>query len=139
MHVLVDLNLVLDVLEKRQPHLVNSAAVWKAVETGQVQGFLAAHTITTLFYLTTRQVGWQMATFSLVQVLKVFAIAAVDENVIGQALSLGWKDFEDAEQMTAALNANLDYVITRNPKDFETQPIPVLEPAVFLALLSAEK
>lgn len=137
MRILVDLNLILDVLEKRQPHLAYSAAVWKAVETGQAQGFLAAHTITTLFYLTSRQVGWQMATLTLIQALKVFTVVAVDEQVIRQALSLGWKDFEDAVQMAAALNANLDYIVTRNSKDFEIQPIPVLSPSAFLTLLSA--
>lgn len=135
MRILVDLNIVMDVLYQRSPHFTLASQVWKAVEIHQVEGFLAAHSITTLFYLTSKQIGWQMATTTLTQALTVFSLTAVDENVIRQALTLGWKDFEDAVQMASALNANLDYIVTRNPQDFETHPVPVLTPAAFLTLL----
>lgn len=136
---LIDLNLVIDVLDKREPHLAASAAVWRAVETGQVGGYLAAHSITTLFYLVARQIGWQQATAVVKDVLKVFSIAAIDEQIIHQSIQLGWRDFEDAVQMAAAMQANLDYVVSRNAKDFVTQPLPVLSPAGLLALLTQRK
>jgi predicted nucleic acid-binding protein len=136
--LLLDLNLVMDVLEKREPHLTDSTAVWRAVETGQVEGYLAAHSITTLFYLVARQIDWQQATAVVKEVLKVFSIATVDEQVIHQGIHLGWRDFEDAVQMAAASQHHLDYIVSRNPKDFEIQPVPVLSPAGLLALLRAE-
>lgn len=83
---LIDLNLVMDVLDKREPHVAASAAVWRAVETGQIRGYLAAHSITTLFYLVARQIGWQQATAVVKEVLQVFSIAAVDEQVIHQSV-----------------------------------------------------
>ena len=49
--VLIDLNLVLDVLQKREPFYAASAGVLACAETGLVEGFVAAHTLTTLFYL----------------------------------------------------------------------------------------
>jgi predicted nucleic acid-binding protein len=138
MKLLIDLNIVLDVLQKREPHLPHSRSIWRAVETGQVEGFLAAHSITTLFYLTAKQLGPQKATLVVQQVVNVFAVAAVDHGVVEQALILGWRDFEDAVQMAAAMAANLDYVVTRNRKDYITQPIPVLEPAECVALLAQQ-
>ena len=68
--------------------------------------------------------------------LDVFTIATVNDSVVRKALAWGWQDFEDAIQMAAALNEQADYVITRNGPDFETQPVPVLEPASLLALLA---
>ena len=50
--VLVDVNVVLDVLLDRQPHVEASAAVWAAIETGSSEGLLAAHAVTTIHYLT---------------------------------------------------------------------------------------
>ena len=47
--VLIDLNVLLDVLQKREPFYETSAGLLAAVETGQVQGFVAAHSLTTLF------------------------------------------------------------------------------------------
>ena len=114
----------------------DSVPVWRAVETKQVTGFLAAHSLTTLFYLTAKQIGHQRATAVLHKTLQVFSVASVDEQVIRQALAWGWRDFEDAVQMATAVHANLDYLVTRNPKDFETRPIPVLQPAHLLPLLS---
>ena len=37
--------------------------------------------------------------------------------------------------LACALNARLDAIVTRNPKDFAASPVPVLTPAELLALL----
>ena len=70
-------------------------------------------------------------------ILRVFSVAAVDQNVIQDAVGLGWSDFEDAVQMAAAYRAGADYLITRNPKDFKGGPTEVVQPGEFLALLRA--
>jgi predicted nucleic acid-binding protein len=49
--VLIDLNILPDVLQKREPFYETSAGLLAAVETGQVRGYVAAHSLTTLFYL----------------------------------------------------------------------------------------
>jgi hypothetical protein len=48
---------VLDVLLARQPHLAASAAALSLVEAGRVEGYVAAHAVTTLAYLLQRRVG----------------------------------------------------------------------------------
>ncbi len=49
--LLIDLNIILDVLQKREPFYESSASLLAALETGRVRGFVDAHRITTLFYL----------------------------------------------------------------------------------------
>ena len=49
--VLIDLNLILDVLQQREPFYLMSARVLACAETGLIEGYVAAHTLTTLFYL----------------------------------------------------------------------------------------
>lgn len=70
------------------------------------------------------------------QGLEVFAVVTVDDPVIRKALSWGWPDFEDAVQMAAAATVGADYLVTRNPRDFQSGIIPVVQPAAFLTLLS---
>lgn len=135
--LVLDANVALDVLTKREPHFASSAAVWGLIEKGEAEGLLAAHTITTLHYLVTKHLGRQQATLTLTKLLRVFAVAAVDQDVIVKALTLGWKDFEDAVQMAAAFNAQADYFITRNPKDFKDELVRVLRPGDLLALIAA--
>ena len=64
-------------------------------------------------------------------------MATVEQNVILQSLALGWRDFEDAVQATAAAQAGCQYIITRNKEDFNGSPIPVLDPQEFLKILEA--
>ena len=46
------------------------------------------------------------------------------------------KDLEDGLQMLCAKNYSLDYIITRNVKDFALSSVPAIEPFAFLELLS---
>jgi len=138
MRILVDLNVVLDVLEKREPHFQNSVTIWIAVDKGSIEGYLAAHSLTTLFYIMQKRVGWQQATKLLVDTLNIFTIAPVNETVIRQAISFGWHDFEDAVQMCAATQVGADYLITRNVKDFQGGDVPAIVPEAFGTLLKNE-
>jgi len=133
--VLFDINIILDVLAKREPHFEASARAWAAVETGQINGFLAAHSITTLFYLLNKHTGRKQAHQALQKLLQVFAVTPVDEVVIREALALGWSDFEDAVQASSAVQAGIDYLVTRNERDFETGVVRLLKPGDLPAIL----
>lgn len=132
--VLLDANIVLDVLAHREGHYATSAAVWAIIEQGHAEGFLAAHTVTTLHYLLSKHQGQVQAQISLTKLLQVFRVAGIDQAVIEQALALSWTDFEDAVQMAAAFKLPADYLITRNPRDFKVPLVRVLQPGDFLAL-----
>ncbi len=133
--VLVDLNIVLDVMQRREPHYTASAEVWAAVEEGRLVGFVAAHSVTTLFYLLSRELTWAEAVAAIQDLLTVFSVARVDEEILRVALSYQWKDFEDAVQMAAASGVGANFLITRNPKDFAGGLVAVLQPAELPAIL----
>lgn len=136
LRILVDLNVIIDVVQQRQPFYADSAQVLDAVAHEEATGLLAAHSISTLFYVMTRWQNRETASAVTASLLDVFTVAAINDAVIRKALTWGWRDFEDAIQMAAALNEQADYLVTRNGQDFETQPVPVLAPAGLLALLA---
>jgi predicted nucleic acid-binding protein len=133
---LVDLNVILDVLLARQEFYNQSASVWAAIESGKVKGFVAAHSVATLFYLYARQSSAQEASRQIRKLLQVFSVAAVDQAIVERAISLEWNDFEDALQLVAAEACHADYLVTRNRADFKTrqQQVEVLSPPEFNAL-----
>jgi predicted nucleic acid-binding protein len=124
-----DTNVVLDVLTRREPWTHDSAALLSLVDKNQIQGFVAAHTITTLHYLLSRHISREKASTTLTELVSLVKIAAVDDSVIRKALSLGWQDFEDAVQGVCALEEGADYFVTRNPRDFSALTIPVVNPS----------
>ena len=135
--VLIDTNVVLDVLLERKPHLAASAAVWDAVESGGAEGYLAAHAITTIHYLARKQLGVRHAKRVIASLLQVFRIAAVDENVLRDALQYDTQDFEDAVSTAAAEATGCEAIVTRDPKGFRTAGLPVLTPEAAAPLLAA--
>ena len=135
--ILLDVNVVLDVLLDRRPYADAASTVWAAVETGRVRGFLSAHALTTVHYLTARAVGERVARETTDGLLSVLEVATVDESVLRTALGLGWKDFEDAVTAAAAQRARCSAVITRNPADFKRSPVKVMAPAEAAAWLGA--
>ncbi|MGD8625717.1 MAG: PIN domain-containing protein [Anaerolineae bacterium] len=135
LRVLIDLDIVLDVLQRRQPFYDMSARVLAAVETGQIEGWIAAHSITTLFHLYNKYQSAGQARIKIGELLSILPVAAVDQMVIEQALNLPFRDFEDAVQMMAAVHAGAQYLITRNVSDYKGGAIPALEPAELLTLV----
>lgn len=133
--ILVDINIIVDVVGHREPFYEESAKVLDAIVYEQVNGLLAAHSVTTLFYLINRMQNRETAVSTIANLLNSFSVALVNDKIIRTALAWNWKDFEDAVQMATAVNANIDYIVTRNPRDFEHKMIPVIQPAALFALL----
>jgi predicted nucleic acid-binding protein len=132
-----DVNVILDVLSDRDPWAEDAAAVLSLMESEGFEGVVAAHSITTLFYLATKHLGRKKATGARVDLLKLVSIAAVDQETILKALSLGWTDFEDAVQAVCAIQAGAEYFITRDAGQFDALSIPALSLGEFLSLIEA--
>jgi len=133
--LLLDFNVIVDVLTARRPWVEHSAAVLSLLDDARVEGFVAVHTITTIHYLLTEHLGRKKAAAALLDVLRLVRVVPVDHDMMLKALSLGWKDFEDAVQAVCALQVGADYVVSRDPDDFESFSIPVVSPSDLLALL----
>lgn len=136
--VLVDVDVVLDVLARREPFFADSSSVLAACETGRCRGLIAAHTVATLSYLLGKHLGAKRANARVADLLRIVRIAAVDERVIRHALASDLSDFEDSVQMAAAALSGAEYLVTRNLAHFSAGPVPALAPAEFLPLLEAD-
>ncbi|RLF30912.1 MAG: PIN domain nuclease [Thermoplasmata archaeon] len=135
--LLIDIDVILDVLLKRQPFFAASANLWAQIEKGHTCAYLASHTVTTLFYLIRKAKGKKLAKDSIRDILSVFEIAPVDKKGLLLALELDFTDFEDAVQFGAAKQMNVDFIITRNIRHYRKSDIPVLTPDTFLSTLDS--
>ena len=134
--ILVDPNVLLDVLLDRPPYVEASAALWAVVERGRVEGYVAAHGVTTLFYLIAKAKGRRVARSAITALLSVFRVAPVDEAVLLRAAALDLPDFEDAVAAAAAEAAACDAIVTRDADSFVGAPVEPLDPLLALAALA---
>ena len=51
MRALIDTNVVIDFLQERQPFVEDASRLFERVDNGEVKGFIAATTITNIYYI----------------------------------------------------------------------------------------
>ncbi len=134
MRILFDTNVLLDVILGRTPWEADASALLDRVARGVVEGFVAAHAITTIHYLISRARTRHVALSAVRDLLSIVDVAAVGRDDVQRALTLGLKDFEDAVQVASALGVGADYLVTRDAKHFRTAPIEMRTPGELLAL-----
>jgi predicted nucleic acid-binding protein len=133
--VLLDINVVLDVLANRQPFADDSVAVLARIEKGSLEGFLAAHSVTTLHFLLSKRLGKAKTRRVLTDLLQLLRIVPLDEDRLRHALGLAWSDFEDAVQAACAEKAEADWLVTRDKRGFKKSAVRPVTPPELLALL----
>jgi predicted nucleic acid-binding protein len=133
MNVLIDTNVILDILLRRDPHYENAARINVLSEKGYIRSYISASAATDIFYVVKKELKDKDRALELFKKLLITTrIASVTEAGIHEALELKWDDFEDAVQYVAGQNISAEYIITRNPKDFAGSEITVLSPGEFL-------
>ena len=132
MRVLIDTNILLDVLLNRQEFVGTSVAVLRPLLQRKFRGFVAATTLTNMYYIVRRVSGKQEALATVDKTLAWCAIASVNRRVLGVARSSGMTDFEDAVQAAAAQDFGIDIVVTRDKTGFLDSGLNVYSPEEFL-------
>lgn len=135
MRVLIDLNVLLDVLQRREPFYAASAAVLSAAVRGEIKPCVPAHSLTTIHYIIARHAGREHADAAIDWILGRFEILAETREVFLRARSLPMNDFEDAVVAATAAAGRCDRIATRNVADFAGSPVPAGLPQEILALI----
>ena len=134
--VLLDTNILLDVLLNRQEHLKVSSAVLKLLLEQKYRGFVAATTLTNMYYIVRRVSGKPEEALTAVnKTLAWCAVAPVNGRGLDVARYSGMKDFEDAVQAAAASDFGIDMVVTRDKTGFLDSGLQVYSPEEFLESL----
>jgi len=133
MKLLLDTNVVLDYLGVNEGFGDIVEDIIDLAITGEAIELVSASAITDIYYVANKKLHDRKQALDLISNMQTYIhILPVTEKDITTAISRDWKDFEDAVQYTVAETNHVDYIITRNPKDFEETGIPVLTPKQFL-------
>jgi predicted nucleic acid-binding protein len=136
MTVLVDLNVILDVVQRREPHYTDSAVLLSTIVEGDLDGSVPGHAITTIYYLVRRYADRERAEETVDWLLNHLTVIAATEADFRAARQLPIDDFEDAVVAQLAVRAPADAIATRNTADFDGAPVPANPPGVVLAEIS---
>ena len=135
MRLLIDGNILLDVLQKREPHFPASLSIWRLCETGEAQGYVSALTFANLVYVMRKELQPEQIREIWRVLGLIFRFTELAPADLTAAAALGWADFEDAVQAVTAERIHADFILTRNLRDFLQSPVPAITPAEYLERL----
>ncbi|MBR1497424.1 MAG: PIN domain-containing protein [Oscillospiraceae bacterium] len=131
--VLIDTNVLLDYCLLRTPRDEDSRRVVDACRSGQIIGFVAAHSFPDIFYITRKVYSSEERRLLLQSILHLFQIVGLDrETIFAVITDEDFKDFEDCLIEKNAISIRADYILTWNTRDFLKSRIPAITPTEFL-------
>lgn len=138
--ILIDTNVAVDFIVRRMPFYEESAKVIETASLKIFNAYISASCVTDIYYIARRELKERELTLELLKnFLTIVKVAAVSEKEIKNALESSLSDFEDSVQYSVALSNDIDYIITRNVKDFSDSEIHVMTPEDFCKMLLEEE
>jgi hypothetical protein len=133
--VLLDADVLLDTAIHREPFASDSDRVLRWCQQTPHSAIVAWHSLSNLYYLLRRAQDDGRARGFIADLIRFAAVASGGTQAVRHALSLPVSDFEDALQVVAAIAADVDFIVTRNTRDFARSPLRAITPAKLLCTL----
>ena len=137
MLILIDTNVLLDVIARREPYVIFSEKVIDLCRQEIING---GHSVLNAMYVLRKNFTLEERKEIFLSLCEFLYVESVDFGKIIQALKDDdFSDFEDCLQMQCALSLRADYIVTRNVKDFAANEIPAVTPEEFLNILEEQE
>ena len=132
MKVFLDTNILIDFLAARQPFAEDAIALFQLADDGEIELMVSDLTIINTFYVL-RRMRYNLSEIydSMDDIRPLLTIVSMGASVVDRCLQHRSDDFEDEMQYLSAVDANADYIITRNKKDFDFGDSAVMTPQEF--------
>lgn len=128
----LDTNIVVDLLEGREPFCYDAAQLFTMAHEKKVELLVSPMTFSTASFLL-RKHGSTGVRNLLSNLRQLVRVTTSDECTVDDSIASRFKDFEDAMQYYTALNAKAGIIITRNGKDFTASKLPIMTASEYIA------
>lgn len=132
--VFVDTDIILDLLTDRKPFSSHSEKLFGLADKKAIKIFVSSLSFSNIYYVLRKFESSKKAYDILRKLKTIVSLLPVDEKIIELSLNSGFNDFEDAIQYYTAKENGIDFLLTRNIKDYRKAQIKVLSADEFLKL-----
>lgn len=139
MKILVDTNIIIDTLTGREPFRESAEQIFILAANQIEDMYITASSATDIYYLVRKHLhNTEQFKNTMFKLYQLFGILDVTAKDCQDALLLDMKDYEDAVISCCAKRNQMDYIVTRNIKDYEHSKVKVLLPDDFIRLVSQD-
>lgn len=137
MEVLIDTNIILDWFLKRDQFYETSKTALNKCWFGNIKSFITVHSLCDIYYLIGNKFPLSEKKKLIQFLLNRSEIIEEDYNSVKAFIDYDfYDDLEDCLQIQSAQNLKLNYIITRNVKDFTNSTVQAIAPEQFLEILN---
>ncbi|MBQ9036844.1 MAG: hypothetical protein IJ115_05290 [Erysipelotrichaceae bacterium] len=119
---------------KRDGFWQSSAQVLKACEIGTIEGSMTVQSFLDSTYVLHKELNSQKINIIYDYLSLILRVVEINGEDLRKACSYDYSDYEDAVQTAVAERLEVDYIVTRNPRDFKNE-IPVITPVELIKKL----
>lgn len=138
MKVFWDANVLMDLFDQARPGHSDAVKLLKQTQQVAATNLCAWHSLSILSYLCAKKFGKTSADEIIQELLKVFEIPATGSVQAQRAFVYNSHDYEDALQISSAVEGHADYLVSRDTKGFRRSPIAVVSPKKIISVLSKQ-
>ena len=130
--IYIDCDILLDWIIDRQPFNHYASKLINLIENKDIEAYVSALTLANTHYLIKKQLNKRIADEFLNDSLTLFKFLSISIESLEKSIIKKYKDFEDDIHYHTSLENKLEYIITRNKKDYKKEKIIVLTAEEFL-------
>lgn len=140
MKILVDTNVIIDALTSREPWNESAEKIFLMSANHIMDMYITASAATDIYYLVRKYLhNTEQSKQIMGRLYSLANILDVTEKDCVDALASHMSDYEDAVVERVAERACMDYIVTRNIKDYEHANVKIILPDNFITLMEEEE
>lgn len=134
MRLLIDTNIVIDLLAKRENFYDEAAQLFSMADNNMITLTVSSLTFANTNYILSKLNSAKDARTILRKFKVLVETLSLDDKITELALNdENFSDFEDGMQYYSAIENQIDIIITRNQRDFKNSKLPVLTAKEYMA------
>ena len=140
MKILVDTNIIIDALTSREPFKEDAEQIFLLAANQIEDMYITASSSADIYYLVRKHLhSTEKAKNVMSKLYELFRILDVISADCYEALSSEVNDYEDAVISCCAMRNHIDYIVTRNIKDYEKAKTSAILPKAFINMVTQDE
>ena len=140
MKILVDTNIIIDALTSQEPFREDAEQIFLLAANQIEDMYITASSATDIYCLVRKYLhSTEQAKNVMIKLYVLFHILDVTSIDCQEALSSEVNDYEDAVISCCACRNQIDYIVTRNIKDYEKSKTGVILPKTFINMVTQDE
>ena len=136
--IFLDTNVLIDFFADRKPFSIEAARLFNYSFKKKIRIYISAVSYNNIYYILRQSCSHTETIKMLTELSEWTDIIDVSKDIINKSLKSDFKDFEDAIQYNCAKSLNkIDFIVTRDTKDFKTSSLPILTPKEAVTLIES--